>query len=199
METMESFAVGNLTVRIVRDPEPESPREWDNLGTMVCWHRNYNLGDWKETKALYRTPQDFRESEDYKEAAIVLPLYLYDHSGITMSCAPFSCPWDSGQVGYIFVSKSRLRSEYSVKRVTKKTLALAEKVLRSEVNVYDQYLTGQVYGFVVEDEDGNDLDSCWGFYDDYKLAYVKEEGKNSAEYWLKENAKADKLNLEANA
>jgi hypothetical protein len=25
--------------------EVDSPRDWDNLGTMACWHRRYNLGD----------------------------------------------------------------------------------------------------------------------------------------------------------
>ena len=30
---------------------------------------------------------------------VFLPLYLFDHSGITMNTSGFSCPWDSGQVG----------------------------------------------------------------------------------------------------
>ena len=33
----------------------ESPREWDNMCTMVCWHRRYNLGD----KHNFDEPQDF--------------------------------------------------------------------------------------------------------------------------------------------
>ncbi len=32
-------------VRIIQDSDPMSPREWDNVGKMVCWHRRYNLGD----------------------------------------------------------------------------------------------------------------------------------------------------------
>lgn len=31
-----------------------------------------------------------------------------------------------------------------------------------------------MYGYEVEDADGNSLDSCWGFYG---LEYVREEGK----------------------
>lgn len=42
---------------------------------------------------------------------IILPLYLYDHGGITISTRPFSCPWDSGQVGYIYASKDKFRKE----------------------------------------------------------------------------------------
>ena len=36
--------------------------------------------------------------------------------------------------------------------------------LEGEVETYDDYLTGNVCGFVVEDDDGEHVDSCWGFY-----------------------------------
>ncbi|HUX02457.1 MAG TPA: hypothetical protein VMY35_15960, partial [Phycisphaerae bacterium] len=54
----------------------------------------------------------------------------------------------------------------------------AEACLRAEVSTYDDYLTGQVFGYVVEDEDGNDLDSCWGFYGE---DYCRETARESAE------------------
>ena len=43
--------------------------------------------------------------------------------------------------------------------------------------MYDQYLTGQVYGYVVEDQERNRLDSCWGFYG---IEDVKAEAKQAA-------------------
>lgn len=33
------------TIKIYHDEDAESPRDWDNLGEMVCFHRRYNLGD----------------------------------------------------------------------------------------------------------------------------------------------------------
>ena len=36
--------------------------------------------------------------------------------------------------------------------------------LKDEVEVYDQYIRGDVYGFIIEDLQGNNVDSCWGFY-----------------------------------
>ena len=42
---------------------------------------------------------------------IILPLYLYDHSGISMKTTPFSCQWDSGQVGWIYVEKKKCLQE----------------------------------------------------------------------------------------
>lgn len=177
--TVETFDVDGLTVRIKPDNTPESPREWDNLGTMVCWHRRYTLGDKIDGWAGERGQYEFQQWVDKSgEVALCLPLYLYDHSGITMNTSGFSCPWDSGQVGWIYVSRAKLRQEYGKKRISKKVLELARGVLVSEVKVYDQFLTGDVYGFVIEDSEGEHLDSCWGFYG---LADCKVEATSAAQ------------------
>ena len=167
METIETKTIGKYEIEIIPDESPESPREWDNLGTMVCFHNRYNLGDEHD----YRH-QDYTGWEDMKKAIIknedvgvILPLYLYDHSGITMSTERFSCPWDSGQIGWIFISKEKMRTEYSYKRVSKKLKSRVAGYLRGEVKVYDQYLTGDVYGYRITDtETDEEVDSCWGFY-----------------------------------
>jgi len=39
------YKKGNKVLTIEQDEYSESPREWDNLGIMVCKHKNYNLGD----------------------------------------------------------------------------------------------------------------------------------------------------------
>jgi hypothetical protein len=184
-EHIEQFSVGPFTVTIDYDTNPESPREWSNLGTMVCWHRRYKLGD----QHNFSSPSEFQESDEYKNAAIVLPLYLYDHSGITMSCAAFSCPWDSGQVGYIYISRETIRKEYSCKRISKQRLAKVTEYLQSEVKAYDDFITGQVYCYSVE-EDGTHIDSCHGFYG---LDYCKQEAKQSAEHALVGRAKTDAM------
>lgn len=193
-DAIERKQVGKYTVKVVQDTDPESPRDWDNLGTMICWHSRYLLGDesrGKHTSQVYGTPNDFRRSDEYRNAAVILPLYLYDHSGITMSCAPFSCPWDSGQIGYIYVTKDKVRAEYSVKRISKKTLALVTKCLQQEVTTYDEFLTGQVYGYVVEDENGEHIDSCFGFYGG--VAYAMSEGVDAAKHQIAEDAKIDAM------
>ena len=43
------------TLKIVHDDDGGNPRDWDNLGTMLCWHRQYNLGD----KNNYSDHRDF--------------------------------------------------------------------------------------------------------------------------------------------
>ena len=125
----------------------DNPRSWDNLGKMVCFHRRYDLGD----KHDYNH-NDYNGWEEMKNAIIkeedvcvILPLYLYDHSGITMSSSPFSCRWDSGQVGWYFVSKKKVREGYGVKKITQSLIDKVTEVLESEVKTYDMYLTGELY------------------------------------------------------
>lgn len=159
MEAIDTRTIGKYKIDIIPDDSPESPREWDNLGTMVCFHRHYNLGD--------KHNFDVEEAKQFMKSRniIVLPLYLYDHSGITMNTTGFSCPWDSGQVGFIYVEKSKARSEYGWKRITKKRMEQIREHLVNEVKVYDQYLTGDVYGYRITDtESDEEVDSCWGYY-----------------------------------
>lgn len=176
-----SVEIGNRTLTIYYDPNPTCPREWDNFGTIAAFHRHYNLGDIQElrdvideldqTKWSDAKIDDFYYSDDLgmvvkemeKQGFIVLPVYMYDHSGITLSTSAFSCRWDSGLLGIIYVSREKVKEAFGWKRITKERRKEIEGYLENEIKTYDQYVTGEVFGFVIE-EDGKELDSCWGFY-----------------------------------
>lgn len=235
-------------VLVQQDECPLSPREWDNLDFMICWHRNYRLGDRHD----YKEPHDLMQSlarelltmdelraaiEDnrtnlavrydeegnaweiidkrddcvvvceqcpddlfaptYQEDLLdnlgtgtlcvllqqsgevaLLPLYLYDHSGITMSTGSFGDPWDSGQVGWIYMTKEIFLAETGWGEALWPRRAI--EMMQGAVETYDQYLTGDVYGFTVFENTGTDADpvweetdeSCWGFYG----SDIKENG-----------------------
>ena len=154
-------------LEIFDDLNPCSPREFDNLGTMVCFHRRYNLGDETELKSSDFSSWEELENYLYKEenALIAIPVFMYDHSGLWINTTGFSCPWDSGQVGYIYVSKEKVRREYSCKRISKKLKKMIREMLCSEVDLYNDYLSGNVYGFTLTDkENAEEIDSSCGFY-----------------------------------
>ena len=119
---------------------------------------------------------------------VILPLYLYDHSGITMSTGQFSCSFDSGQVGWIVCGKEMVDKEFGGDRDR------AENALQCEVADYDQYLRGDIYGFIVEelvceDHDTWELvESCFGFY-----------GSDPRENGMAECLNADQLALAVDA
>jgi hypothetical protein len=183
--------ISNYLIEVIQDESPESPREWDNLGTMICFHGRYDLGDKHDYQSGdYSGWDEQRKDIEKKEnACVILPLYLYDHSGITMKTSPFGCNWDSGQVGWIVVSKEQVRKEYNVKRINKELIEKVTKVLEGEVETYDQYLTGDVYGYriskVTECDFGHEhkeeVDSCWGFYGEEECM---TEAEGIVDYYL---------------
>ena len=178
----ETAKVGPYTVKVVQDDDPMNPRkDYDHLGRMVCFHRRYNLGD-KHSFDI-ESAKEFRKQKNVYS----LPLYLYDHSGITMRTGPFSCPWDSGCVGFIYIERETFLKEFGYKKMTKKVKEHLYKVLEAEVEEYDNYLTGEVYGYIVETEDGEFVDSCYGYFGDTK--YCLNEGIQSAQYEMKRGIK----------
>lgn len=162
---LQTIQYNGKTINIKSDDYSESPREWDNLGTMICFHGRYNLGD--EHKF---NPEDYNSFDEMEKAvekqfdAVVLPLYLYDHSGITISTSPFSCTWDSGQLGFIAISKEKARNCYRWEVITKKRKELLTTYLEHEVKNYDQYLRGEVFGFEILNSDGEVEERGLGFY-----------------------------------
>lgn len=164
MNAIHTEQVGNYTINIYSDDSPESPREWDNLGTMVCFHKRYHVPNESKLKSEDYSNWSEIEKALTKQKAIILPVYMYDHSGVTLSTAPFSCPWDSGQLGFIYVTNAKVREEYSVKKISPELRNKVAEYLQGEVETYSQYLNGDVYGYEVIDEHGEEIGSCWGFY-----------------------------------
>lgn len=172
---------GNIRGEIFVDTSPEDPRGNDHVGTMVCFHKRYKLGD--NTELLEREFTGWANLEEYLtkqlKAVIVLPLFLYDHSGISIKVGSFNgigphAAWDSGQVGFIYATKDSILKMWDKQKLTKKLLEDVRRGLLAEVEEYDHYLTGDVYGFTVTEllpackECGHVtekvIESCWGFY-----------------------------------
>lgn len=157
MNIYETVEYKNFTIKIIQDEDPEDPRSWSNLGTMTFFHKRYNLGD----KHFY-SPEEFKEFIK-RDCTINLPVYMMDHSGVSIRTNSFNDLWDSGCIGYIWMTKERAVKEFGRKIFTKKVRECAIKCMESEVEVYNKYLSGGFVGFVVENKEGEHLDSCWGF------------------------------------
>lgn len=91
---------------------------------------------------------------------VIEPIFMYDHSGITINTKGFACPWDSGQVGWIFASHDTIKNEFG--QINDETIESAKVLLKSEVKEYDYYLTDQCYGFRLY-KSNEEIASCWGF------------------------------------
>lgn len=178
---IESFEHNGLTVEIHQDEDAMNPvKEYDNFGKMACWHRRYELGHEQPSE----TPEEFIKS--LPKDTIIFPLYLMDHSGLSISMRSYGCKWDSGQVGIIYATPEDVKKEYNVKKITKQVREKVIKLLEGEVETYDQYLRGDVYGVVIKNERGENVESCWGFFG---FDYCKEEAKGMADCYSKQATK----------
>lgn len=144
------------TVKIFQDNGGwYDPLDCDEPFIMYCNHKGYRLG--------HKGAQNpFEQGEDgvwhrRPEVLGLLPLYLYDHSGITMSTGAFSCNWDSGQVGWIYYTQATLDV------CGCKAEDMREIMTSFVKNTYAPYLEGQVFSYSVINEEGEVTDSCSGF------------------------------------
>lgn len=199
---VNEFIHNGKTVTIHTDDDAQSPREGFDVGVMLCGHRRYSLGDSHDE--AQRALDHFAGSRRgwsmlfarwcriYLGSTSVIALGLYDHSGISMytlgdlleerdrnllavrgTAHPQDTGgWDSGLVGFIFdTTKTREITGVAPENV--------RKALLGEVKTYDEYLTGEVYGYEVVDPETGEEDSCWGFYGN---DYVEQEARDAAGY-----------------
>ena len=190
-----------LRLVIEQDEFPEDPRSWDNLETMLCCHREYHLGDCnsnKETEEQLaeicrkygKSDEEIDEMTFAEEVQFILdqddvcglPLWLYDHSGISISTGRV-CPWDSSLVGLIFVEKDFF-IEHTCITNEENWKKEAKGMLEDKIEVYNYFLQGNVYMWTLYepvvvikqsmdgkelsrkiDEEGKIVDSMSGFYD----------------------------------
>jgi len=164
---VEQFTHNDRTIEIHTDEDAVNPRkDFDHLGKILYNSSRYVLGD---------EEADTEEIEEItKSNAIWLPVYAYIHSGVTINTTGFHCPWDSGQCGIIYVTREDALREYGRKRMSKKLVEQVENLLRSEIEEFDMYLRGEVYGYEIKDKEDSCWGSCWGFYG---LDYCKEQAK----------------------
>lgn len=196
MDCIDKFTHANRTVKVYLDPDPLNPRkEWDNGTIMLHWHRRYDLGD-KRIDHMSAEEVIAQYAEDNDPVLAILPLNLYDHSGLSVSTGSYSCGFDSGQVGWVIITESKAKEMGWVDELQKEQpLTFWEERITCDVKTYDDYLTGQVYGYEVLGKDGDHLESCWGYVgckDD-----CISDAKSAAEYSVDPGIERDAEELES--
>jgi hypothetical protein len=171
-------------LKIEQDNDPMNPRtDWDNITTMICFHKRYDLGDKTDYKSSqFESWDELKEQieSDYK-VLMIKPLYMYDHSGITISTSPFGCNWDSGQIGWVFIDEKQL--QYITGDSSGHNETNLEEIIDSEVKTYDQYITGEVYQYTIYEIETcslghthkNVVESCGSYFGEEEC---ENEGKS---------------------
>lgn len=150
----------------------QSVQEWElfekySFGSFEEWNKTSNcsepLSDWFLNDCICALPSNELTKFLRKiKGMVILPLYLLDHSGLSISTSDFCNKWDSGQVGWIYMTSKDVIREFG--EINDYTIVKAKHLLESEVELYDYYLRGEVYGYQLYDlNEEDEIDSCWGF------------------------------------
>ena len=180
------------TLVVSYDNDPENPREWDNLGTFVSFDRNTSAADETHNdprqvlielvdQCVLGFEQHLLEKDEVPSLStlmelaedhyVIMPVCKYEHGGVAYSTSSYSCPWDSGQIGFIYVAKDTLREQYGWNRITSKRMKQVKAWLSAEIETFSNWANGTVYGFTLYYHDaevgyteGDEQESCGGFY-----------------------------------
>lgn len=89
--------------------------------------------------------------------AFILSCYEHSSKHWSLRGEGFRCQWDTADVAGLLVFNGCLRD-------LPKTYEERQKLARSILEEYNDWVNGSVYGFCIEDENGDEEDSCWGYY-----------------------------------
>lgn len=179
---------------VVYDTFPESPRAWDNLGTLDIsgsWGSVTEEDfDFEGAMERYNVPEgaDFRNSVENlmlkarEHKAVILPVSVYDHSAQHFYIGFPSERWDNYVTGFIWADEEAIKKNFMVDEVTEKELEHTEEILKGEIETFNEYANSEVYGFRVYAEDGEEKDSCYGFYGDNALEDIQEHTGKIQDY-----------------
>lgn len=145
------------------DPTDPGNDEAQNDVRFVVLHRRYQNPAERFGLTDSEAVHAFMEENNGPDAEWVWwPLWLYDHSGTAYRVAkgnPFSGfdpgGWDSGQVGILALKRATWGSTGTDQELW--------EIADSIADTYTAWANGEVYSYVIEDADGEELDSCGGF------------------------------------
>ena len=169
---IRSYEKNGYTIEVHISEWAESPDEYcpgDDDIFVVAFNRSYF---WVEKEGFSQSEiEEMREDGDCEWEFI--PLYAYIHSGVRLSLSPFGCRWDSGQVGWVVKKPS-----------------ISQDRLKSYVERWDTYASGEVYEVLIMDSRGDTIESCGNLYGDEDVeAFVEEHlPAESCEEWTEVEA-----------
>lgn len=146
MDEIQTTNHNGHTIIILPDDDMEDPRNWSSMKMVTSKNNHYIRSDF-----------EFDEKTDLNDIANPdenwqIPAFAYIHGKVALSTGKFSCPWDSGQIGFVIAPKSVYPDE-------QKAVEGAKTFLSSLA----AYINGEGVGYVIE-KDGEEIDSCFGFY-----------------------------------
>lgn len=192
-EPVEVKNYKGFKIKIFPETEPVvDPRSWDNLGIMECKYKDYGLGDKKiETGQFSSWAEVENHILDRESVVEIYPLYVYEHTLLNIKIGSYAgqlpqghARFDSSRVGFIYTTEKRLEKIGTPEDKVR-------EALEHEVEIYNYYLRGEVYGYMVEDSQGIQVDNLTGFYGyDFEDNGLLNRAKGMIDNEIEKRAKA---------
>lgn len=153
----------NITIE--RCEHAESPVQWGNEDIFLVYgHRSFSIArKGFDPKEIYEHVSETKEN--MYDGYVVVPIYAYIHSGVSLSVSKNTCSWDTSMQGYVLISKEGFPEEVND----------YDYLAKSMVTEWNDYLSGEIYRWET------DFDSCNGYYGDNaeNLHHMLSEAKAS--------------------
>jgi hypothetical protein len=165
----------------------EEPRGFDEVIPdevhVETWHPRRVIGKCvPRPRSLEEYTEFVAEIKAEHPNALILPLYAYEHGGITFSLTSYADRFDSGTVGVIWTDCDEyLDKRAALAAVVEDMAALAE---------------GQVYGWVVIDPQGEHKDSRWDYFGrnpEKDGSPLLDDARQALAFWKAEERSGEEL------
>jgi len=175
-----------IRVKIIQDFEPDNPREWEPLTTIVCWHRRTNIGDvnLQSPEEIDNYIYDHRDALNWaKDHGLFRKIFLYEHGDYAFHLDTFGnwpdVRWDAGQVGFIFVNPYHARKVDKRSRITAHCIEHLKTNLLDEYTAWSNYISGDTYSVLRVDDSylliSGTYEECFHFIEADKSLKLVEE------------------------
>lgn len=172
------------------DGDGLDPRADDNISLFV------GIDEYLPNETGLRAGSDFmtQVAAKYGKTARLVPIYVMDHSGTSYSTGDAirigehaksgaeqtGDRWDTSMAGFAIVTSAKVKEEYGSTSAAswKKAIDYA----KGEVDTYGKWVNNELYQYVVLDQDGEQVDSYHGYYDEDD---ARSEGESSAIWYSK--------------
>lgn len=152
------------TLEMYPDENPISPRNWSNITTIVSPKQflAHEDGDLNWDKLDNESWHDYYQKIKLDYDVIVYRCLTF-HDGRLPRLGATTAHSESvkNAAGFILVTQQRA-NEMGHENLSEEK---AVEYMNNELEVFEKYIKGEVYGWKVVGPNGHQVDSCWGFFD----------------------------------
>lgn len=173
---IEIFKYKGYTVEVDYAQDPENPRTFDNIGTILYTSKKYELGD-------RYSNQDEIDDIKKRDDIISSTVYAMIHSDIYLSLDDFKDPLDSVESGIIYCELEKAKKEFPNLEGNELIIAIQNQ-FKFELEIFSKYINGSVYEYHITEP--NNINEYWG------TEYEVDNCFAPATLWIDQNPLLDK-------